>query len=53
MSLIEDFLSYIKDIRRYSVRTRTIYSDVLDGFAEFCGAGSDEALLESLRPPEV
>ena len=50
MSLIEDFLSYIKDIRRYSVRTRTIYSDVLDGFAEFCGAGSDEALLESLRP---
>lgn len=53
MGLIEDYLSYIRDIRRYSVRTRTIYSDVLDGFAEFCGAGSDETLLESLRPQVI
>ena len=49
ISLIEDYLSYIKDIRRYSFRTQAIYSEVLDGFAEFCGAESDDALLESLN----
>lgn len=48
MGLIQDYISYITDIRRYSVRTRTIYSDVLSDFAGFCGADSDEALLESL-----
>lgn len=48
MGLIEDYLSYIKDIRRYSARTQAIYSDALEKFAEFCGAGSDESLLESL-----
>ena len=49
MGLIEDYLAYIKDIRRYSVRTQTIYSDALKTFAEFCGAESDEVLLESLN----
>ena len=47
--LIEDYLSYIKDIRRYSVRTQTIYSDVLKEFAEFCGSRSDGGLLGSLN----
>ncbi len=47
--LIEDYLSYIKDIRRYSVRTQTIYSDVLKEFVEFCGSRSDGGLLESLN----
>ncbi len=49
MSLIEDYLSYIRDIRRYSGRTRTIYSEVLDRFAEFCGVVDDNALLASLN----
>ncbi len=47
--LIEDYLSYIKDIRRYSVRTQTIYSDVLKEFVGFCGAASDVDLLGSIN----
>ena len=50
MGLIEDYLSYIKDIRRYSARTQAIYSDALRVFVEDCGAETDEELLESLTP---
>jgi integrase/recombinase XerC len=50
MKLIEDYLSYIKNIRRYSARTQTIYSDALEDFARFCGADGDESLLDSLKP---
>jgi integrase/recombinase XerC len=49
MSLIEDYISYIRDVRRYSARTQTIYSDALTGYARFCDAGNDESLLESLN----
>ena len=48
MTLIEEYISYIGNIRRYSARTQTIYSDALEDFAEFCGAGSDDALLDAL-----
>lgn len=50
MRLIEDYISYIKDIRRYSVRTQAIYSDALKVFVEDCGAATDEELLKSLTP---
>ena len=49
MGLIQDYISYITDIRRYSVRTQTIYSDVLAEFARFVGADSDETLLDFLN----
>lgn len=49
MGLIEDYLSYIRDVRRYSVRTQTIYSDVLKKFAEFCEAADGGGLLEALN----
>ncbi len=49
MRLIEEYISYIRDIRRYSARTQTIYSDVLEAFAGFCGAESDGALLVLLN----
>lgn len=48
MSLVQAYISYITDVRRYSARTQAIYSDVLREFAEFCEAHTDEALLESL-----
>ena len=50
MRLIEDYISYIKDIRRYSARTQAIYSDALKVFVEDCGAATDEELLKSLTP---
>ena len=50
MRLIEDYISYIKDIRRYSSRTQAIYSDALRVFVEDSGAETDEALLKSLTP---
>ena len=41
MRLIGDYISYIKDIRRYSARTQAIYSDALKVFVEDCGAATD------------
>ena len=49
MGLIQDYISYITSVRRYSVRTQAIYSDVLAEFAGFAEADSDETLLESLN----
>jgi len=34
MSIIEEFISYIKNVKRYSKRTVSIYKDVLNGFVE-------------------
>ena len=48
MNLIASYISYISDVRRYSDRTRAIYSDVLREFAGFAEADTDEALLETL-----
>lgn len=44
--LIDDYLSYITAVRRYSPRTQAIYREVLDRFSEFSGG----AVLESLTP---
>ena len=48
MNLIASYISYISDVRRYSDRTRAIYSDVLREFAGFAEEDTDEALLETL-----
>lgn len=48
MNLIASYISYISDVRRYSDRTRAIYSDVLREFAGFAEVDTDEALLETL-----
>ena len=45
MSLIDEYISYISSVRRYSRRTVEIYSEILHGFAGF--ASGD--LLESLN----
>ena len=44
--MIDAYLTYIRDIRRYSPRTQAIYRDVLDGFARF----SEGKVVESLVP---
>ena len=44
--MIDAYLTYIRDIRRYSPRTQEIYRDVLDDFARF----SEGKVVESLVP---
>ena len=44
--MIDAYLNYIRDIRRYSPRTQAIYRDVLADFAQFC----EGKVVESLVP---
>ena len=44
--MIDAYLTYICDIRRYSPRTQAIYRDVLADFAQFC----EGKVVESLVP---
>ena len=46
MNEIEAYIAYLRDIRRYSVRTQEIYRDVLSRYA----AAQDAPLVESLTP---
>ena len=50
------YLSYIRDVRRYSERTCSIYEDVLSEFVEFCDGSEDFATtlsVNSVRAYEV
>ena len=44
--MIDAYITYIRDIRRYSPRTQDIYRDVLDDFAQF----SEGEVVASLTP---
>lgn len=44
--MIDAFITYIRDIRRYSPRTQDIYRDVLEDFAQF----SEGEVVASLTP---
>ncbi|MBQ9192216.1 MAG: tyrosine-type recombinase/integrase [Bacteroidales bacterium] len=46
--MTEEFITYLRDIRRYSPRTQDIYRDVLDDFARFCDGKVEESLVPSL-----
>ena len=54
MDLVAKYLSYIKNIRRYSPRTVDINEDVLRSFVLFAAEGEEEPgdkyILESLKP---
>lgn len=59
MTVIEKYLDYVKNVRRYSSRTFNIYKDILENYrkslfpdtdAEQIG---DEAFLEALNPSEI
>ena len=47
--LIDEYITYVKEVRRYSPRTCELYRDILDGFARFC----DQDVLESLNPSMI
>ncbi len=46
--MIDAYLAYIRDIRRYSPRTQAIYRDVLDDFARFSEGKVTESLIPSM-----
>ena len=43
------FLSYLRDVRRYSERTCSIYSEVLDEFIRFCEGSEDFGTLMNVN----
>ena len=47
MSAIDEYISYITSVKRYSPRTRELYRGILEGFSSFCGDGD---ILEYLEP---
>jgi len=53
MGFIEQYLSYITSVRRYSQRTQAVYSDVLEEFCAYAEATSDEEILDALKPSVI
>ena len=56
MPIIEQYIRYVSDVRRYSPRTIEIYSDILHRFVQdICGeeSVSDEELISSLNRSEI
>ena len=49
MSAIDEYITYVTSVRRYSPRTAQIYSDILGEFASFAG----DDLIESLTPSVI
>ena len=47
--LIEEYITYLSQVRRYSPRTKELYSDILNEFSSF----SEGDLLESLTPSVI
>lgn len=47
--LIDEYITYVKEVRRYSPRTCELYYDILKEFSEFC----DREILESLTPSMI
>lgn len=53
--LKDNYIDYIREVRRYSPRTQDIYESVLDGFISFAcqGEPSDEELVSALTPTMI
>lgn len=53
MSVKDTYIRYISKVRRYSERTQSIYSDVLDEFRAFAQADSDDSICKAISQPSV
>ena len=54
--MIDKYIAYIRDVRRYSPRTQTLYADALKDFADFAGDSLGPAglgMTESLIPSRL
>lgn len=53
MGLVQEYITFVTAVRRYSPRTADIYSRALEEFSEYSKAASDEKLLEALCPSVI
>ena len=57
LNIVEGYIIYVRDVKRYSERTVCIYSDVLHKFVEYVSKGSDnfadEDLVKALNISEI
>ena len=52
--MIDRYITYLRDVRRYSPRTQTLYRQALETFARWAEAGEDEnGLLAQLIPSRI
>ena len=53
--MIDQYIAYLKDVRRYSVRTQTLYNEALKDFYAFCHSEerSDEESSDDLIPSRI
>jgi len=52
--MIDKYIAYIRDVRRYSPRTQALYTDALQDFASFClSEQGGESILENLIPSRI
>ena len=47
--MTDEYITYVKEVRRYSPRTCELYYDILKEFSEFC----EREILESLTPSMI
>ncbi len=52
---VDKYIAYIRDIRRYSPRTQTLYGQALEDFVSFCHSDgqSDENIVSNLIPSRI
>ena len=53
MNLINQYIDYIKVVRRYSSRTVKVYGDILNDFARTCDADDDSTLVGALNLSQI
>ena len=56
MDIYNKYISYVRDVKRYSERTVSIYTDVLNNFVRVAHGGADvtdDELIASLNPSEI
>ena len=53
MKIIEQYITYIRAVRRYSERTISAYCDVLEDYAFYVSAETDEDLLGALNASQL
>ncbi|MBQ7709156.1 MAG: tyrosine-type recombinase/integrase [Bacteroidales bacterium] len=51
--MIEDYIAYIRDVRRYSPRTQVLYQDALESFRSFVAGAPLDDITSDLIPSRI